>query len=92
MGLFDVVFHLVNFVLPALAMAMLLPSLARLIWWRKLARVSWALMARRVGLTCLGVLLLGLLLLGRDGAMLTYACMVLGAALAVWWTGFKGRA
>jgi hypothetical protein len=91
MGFFDVVFHLVNFVLPALAMALLLPSLARLLWWRRLAKVSWALMAKRVAITSLAVLLGGLLLLGRDGAMLTYAALVLGSALAVWWTAFKGR-
>jgi hypothetical protein len=85
MGFFDVVFHLVNFVLPALAMALLL-------WGRRLAKVSWALMAKRVAITSLAVLLGGLLLLGRDGAMLTYAALVLGSALAVWWTAFKGRA
>ena len=89
MGFLDFIFHLVNFVLPAVAMAMLLPSLARLIWWRKLARVSWVLMARRVALTSLAVLLGGLLILGRDGAMLTYAGMVLGSALTMWWTAFK---
>jgi len=26
--------HILNFLLPALAMALLVPSLARLIWWK----------------------------------------------------------
>lgn len=92
MGFLDVLIHLANFLLPALAMALLLPSLARLLWWRKLSGVSWALMARRVAWVSLAVLAGGLLLLGRDGAMATYAALVAGGALAVWWTGFKGRA
>ncbi len=92
MGFLDAIFHLMNFILPALAMALLVPSLARMLWFKKLAKVSWALMARRVALSGLAVLTAGLLILGRDGAMLTYAALVLSSALAVWWTGFKGRA
>jgi hypothetical protein len=26
---------------------------------------------------------------GRDGRMATYAAMVLGAALGLWWVGFR---
>jgi len=35
------------------------------------------------------VLLLGLIVLGRDGAMWTYAGLVLASALTVWWTGLR---
>jgi hypothetical protein len=73
-------------------MALLLPALARLIWWKQMAKVPMGLLIKRVGLTSLAVLVAGLLILGRDGAMLTYAALVLGAALAVWWTAFKGKA
>ena len=33
-----------------------------------------------------------LLVLGRDGAMASYAALVLASALTVWWTGLRGRA
>ncbi len=92
MGPFDALIHLANFLMPALAMALLLPSLARLLWWRKLRPVGWGLMARRVGLTGVAVLVAGLVLIGRDGAMATYAALVLASALVLWWTAFKGRA
>ena len=91
MGFLDALIHLFNFLLPALAMALLLPSLARLLWWRALKGLGWA-MARRVAATGVIVLVAGLLVAGRDGAMGTYAALVISAALVVWWTGFKGRA
>lgn len=91
MGFLDALIHLFNFLLPALAMALLLPSLARLLWWRALKGLGWA-MARRVAATGVIVLVAGLLIAGRDGAMGTYAALVISAALVVWWTGFKGRA
>lgn len=92
MGPFDALIHLANFLLPALAMALVLPSLARLMWWRKLKPVGWGVMARRVGLAGVAVLVAGLVLIGRDGAMATYAALMLTSALVVWWTAFRGRA
>jgi hypothetical protein len=92
MSLIDALIHLVNFVLPALGMALILPSLVRLLWFKRLRSVGWALMVKRVALMGVVVLLAGLVLLGRDGAMLTYAALVLSSALVIWWTAFKGRA
>lgn len=91
MGFLDVLIHVFNFLLPALAMAVLLPALARLLWWRALKGLGWSMTLR---VACAGVLVLvaGLLIAGRDGAMGTYAALVMSAALVVWWTGFKGRA
>ncbi|MGH6647421.1 hypothetical protein [Aquabacterium sp.] len=89
MGLLDVLTHLVNFFLPALGMALLLPALARLVWWRALKpagygrQVKWAAGANAL------VLVAGLIVLGRDGAMATYAALVLVSALTVWWTGLR---
>ena len=34
------------------------------------------------------VLVLGLILVGQDGAVATYAGLVLASALVVWWTGW----
>lgn len=92
MGPLDAIFHLANFLLPALAMALLLPSLVRLVWWRRLRSVAWSVMARRVALVGVVILIAGWAMNGRDGAMATYATLVMASALVVWWTAFKGRA
>ncbi len=92
MGLLDALTHIVNFFGPAVGLALLVPTLVRLLWFRKLRNVSWGLMVMRVALAGAAVLLLGLITLGRDGAMLTYGALVLASAAAVWWTAFRGRA
>lgn len=81
--------HVVNFLLPALAMALLVPSLARVVWWKALASAGWWRQVRLAVVLNVGVLVLGLLVLGRDGAMWTYASLVLSSALVVWWTGLR---
>jgi hypothetical protein len=88
----DLLNHLVNFVLPALAMAVLVPSLARLVWWRLLKPVAWWLQVRLAAAVNLAVWVAGLALLGRDGAMYSYAALVVASALTVWWTGLRGKA
>lgn len=81
--------HVLNFLLPAVAMALLVPSLARLIWWKSLASAGWWRQVKVVAMINVVVLLLGLIVLGRDGAMWTYAGLVLASALTVWWTGLR---
>ncbi|MBU0917153.1 MAG: hypothetical protein KKD97_12460 [Gammaproteobacteria bacterium] len=81
--------HVVNFLLPAVAMALLVPSLARLVWWKSLASAGWWRQVKLAAAVNLVVLVLGLLVLGRDGAMWTYAGLVLASALSVWWTGLR---
>ncbi len=76
------VFHLLNFTLPALAMAVLMPAAGR--WgmggqgipWPR--RVLWHLLAGVL------VLVLGLVLQGQDGKMSTYAVLVLVAGTLEW--------
>ncbi|OGA80517.1 MAG: hypothetical protein A2711_12210 [Burkholderiales bacterium RIFCSPHIGHO2_01_FULL_63_240] len=70
-------------------MAFLVPSLARLIWWKSLASAGWWRQVKVVAMINVVVLLLGLIVLGRDGAMWTYAGLVLASALTVWWTGLR---
>ena len=91
MGPLDAIFHLLNFLAPALGMALILPTLVRPVWWREMKTVSWALLARRTAWAGVAVLVAGVVLLGRDGAMLTYAALVLASAGTVWWTAFRGR-
>jgi hypothetical protein len=78
------VLHLASFVAPALALALLLPLLARLgrskhdfrFGWRAQIAINFT-----VGSTLLAA---GLWLLGRDGAMATYAALVAGVATSQW--------
>jgi hypothetical protein len=88
MGPLDALIHLVNLFLPAFGMALLAPTLARLAFWKTL-RGQWWTQARGVALVGAGVLLAGLLLTGRDGAMVTYGGLVLSSALVIWWTGLR---
>ncbi len=70
-------------------MAVLVPTLARLVWWAPLKAAGWWRQVRWCSV-CNGlVLVAGLLVLGRDGAMATYAGLVLVSALTVWWTGLR---
>ena len=81
--------HIVNFFGPALGLALIVPSLARLVWWRTLKSASWWPMVKRVLTINSLVLVLGLVLLGRDGAMWTYTALVLASATTVWWLGLR---
>jgi hypothetical protein len=85
MGLFDLLFQLLGFALPAIVLALLMPLAAR---W--LVRSSAPLVLRywKQALLCLAVGLLaltaGLWLFGRDGKMTSYAALVLSVATAQW--------
>jgi len=89
MGFVDALNHVVNFFLPAIGLALLVPSLARLVWWKALRSAGWLRQVKWAAALNALVLVVGLLLTGRDGAMLTYAGLVLASALTVWWTGLR---
>jgi hypothetical protein len=81
MTVWQLILHLFNFVLPALAMALLMPWAGRWVMgvggrWRQ--HMLWHFL---VGV---GVLTLGLVLQGNDGTMATYAALVLVAATLEW--------
>ncbi|MCB1977873.1 MAG: hypothetical protein KDF25_00520 [Burkholderiaceae bacterium] len=76
--------HLLNFLAPALAVPLLLWLPARLLLGRPAGAPRWWLqwlMQAGAGIVVLGA---GLLLLGRDGKMLTYAALVLASASCQW--------
>jgi uncharacterized membrane protein YedE/YeeE len=89
MGPLDALNHFLNFFAPALGMALLVPSLARLVWLKALKSAGWWRQVRWAAVANVVVLIAGLILTGRDGAMLTYAGLVLASAWAVWWTGLR---
>ncbi|MBK1687082.1 hypothetical protein [Rubrivivax gelatinosus] len=84
----DAFWHLLNFVLPALAVAALAAGAAKLLWRRELRTVAWTRLARDAAIANLLVLVAGLVLTRHDGRILTYAAMVLACAIALWWRGF----
>lgn len=89
MGIWAFILHLVNFVLPAVAVAALL--VPGVVGWRGL-RLGSGPVRRRLWrvfgvLSAVGVTVLaaGLIGLGRDGKMLTYAVLVLAQGTVAWW-------
>jgi len=89
MGFLDGLNHALNFFLPALGMALLVPSLARLVWWKALRSAGWFRQVKWASIVNAAVLIVGLLMTGRDGAILTYWGLVLASAMTVWWTGLR---
>jgi hypothetical protein len=85
----DFLNHLLNLFAPALGMALLVPTLARVFWRRALAGTAWSTQVAWLLAANALVMVLGLLVLGRDGAMWTYVALVLVSALGVWWTGMR---
>jgi hypothetical protein len=89
MDFIDGLLHVANFFAPALGVGALGALLAKLVWRRELRVVPW----RRLAAWGCGAGALasfgGLVVLGRDGRIATYAAVVLAAAVALWWAGFR---
>jgi tetraacyldisaccharide-1-P 4'-kinase len=80
--------HVINFVAPAVWLALLMPLLSR-IFMKKIPVVH--ALPKQVAIhfaVLVPVLVIGLLVFGRDGKMLTYLSMVLCCA-TVQWAMFK---
>jgi hypothetical protein len=88
MGPLDVLWHIANLFLPALALGALAAALVKLLWWRELADLAWVRLAGPACAACTVVTLAGLVVFGRDGKMATYGAMVLGCTLMLWWRAF----
>jgi hypothetical protein len=80
--------HLLNFVLPAITVALLLVLSSRVFGGvfrsSKPLAASWWSQVAIVFIANLAVLVAGLLFFGHDGKMLTYAAMVAAAAVCQW--------
>lgn len=88
MGPLDALVHLLNLFLPALGLAALAALLAKWLWRRELAPVPWLKLAAPAAALGMLATLGGLIILGQDGRMATYAAMVVLCALSLWWQGF----
>ncbi len=84
MGLFAFVNHLLNFVLPALAVGLLVAGLSPMLLRSARSPHGWLKQGAINGAVCALVLVVGLVVFGRDGKMLTYAAMVLACASSQW--------
>ncbi|MCW8174547.1 hypothetical protein D8B25_03895 [Verminephrobacter aporrectodeae subsp. tuberculatae] len=84
MTLLNVLNHLLNFVAPAAALALLLPLAGRCIRFRAPAALAWRRRAAIVFLVGVATLVAGLMLWGHDGKMPTYAALVLACASCEW--------
>lgn len=84
MGPLAILNHTINFLAPALWLAVLLPVLARVFMGKKaVARTMPNQVALHFAVGCI-VLVVGLVLFGRDGKMLTYLALVLVLASMQW--------
>ena len=92
MGFLDALWHLLNLFAPALGLAAMATGMTKLLWWRRLRAVAWARLLGWSATAASAALLGGLVVLGADGRVVTYAAMVLATALALAWAGFGGRA
>lgn len=88
MGPLDALWHLLNFLAPAIGVGALAAGLAKLLWWRDLKPARWWVLALWAAGASTLVLLAGLVVQGHDGEMATYAAMVLACAVALWWAAF----
>jgi hypothetical protein len=84
MGVVDLFLHALNFMLPAACVACLVTLSGQL--FKKNRPVVDGLNSRIAinFVVCMGVLVAGLIITGRDGKMLTYLAMVLASATAQW--------
>lgn len=84
MGPFALLNHLLNFVAPALGMALLVTLVAR-IFMRKMPAtpVLWKQFAINY-IASMVLLIVGLLFFGRDGKMMTYVGMAMACATSQW--------
>ena len=91
MGPLDVLFHLFNFVAPALFTGMMLALAARYVLRQKSARLSLPAQAAINSIAGVAVLAAGLWYFGRDGKMGTYAALVVVCATSQWLAGRHWR-
>jgi hypothetical protein len=89
MGPLDAFWHLLNFHLPAVGVALIGAAGAKLIWRRELAGARWRLLAVWGFVPAAASLWFGLAFFGHDGRMATYAAMCAASALGLWWFGFR---
>ncbi len=85
----DALWHLLNFLAPAWAVAALVAALAKLLWRQELKGQTWRRLALWGGIGGSLGLIAALALFGRDGKMAGYGLMIGAVALPQWWLAFR---
>lgn len=80
MGPLDALWHLLNFIAPAAWSALVVTAIGRFLKQKRPLALGFAGAAAINFIVCCAVLVIGLVLTGRDGKMLTYVAMVLASA------------
>ena len=86
----DLLWHLLNFLAPAVAVGLLAPALAKLVWRSRWRTVRWSLLALWCSGAAVLALVAGWIVFGRDGRMASYAVLVLAVSAALAWAGGRG--
>ena len=86
MSFLDLVWHLSNFAAPALLLGGISSAMAKLLWRRQLRSWNWLPLWGSAAAASLAACIVGLVLTGRDGKMITYAGMVFACAASLWWS------
>jgi hypothetical protein len=89
MGLVDAFWHLLNFLLPAWVVAAITAAAAKQLWRQAFARQRWWTLTWWSALAGTASLVLGLVVSGHDGRMLTYVALAMSVAAVLWWRGFR---
>jgi hypothetical protein len=84
MGALDAFNHLLNFVTPAAALAVLLGLSGKIFRSKTPVTLGWWSRVAIVFAVGVAVLAAGLVVWGRDGKMLTYAALVVACATCQW--------
>ena len=79
MGPLDALWHLLNFVAPAAWVALAVSAMGRFFKQKRPLALGFLASIAIHFVVCLIILVIGLMLTGRDGKMLTYLAMVLGS-------------
>jgi hypothetical protein len=87
MGPLDLLLHLLSFVAPALAVALLVSLAARILQPKRPGARRWWVSPAINFIVGAAVLAGGLWYFGRDGKMATYAALVLACASSQWLLG-----
>ena len=85
MGPWNLLIHLANFVLPALALGLVLAFLAPVLTGNRASALTLLAQAAINSVAGVLVLVAGLVLFGNDGKMATYGALVLATGTAQWW-------
>ena len=80
----DLFWHVAGFLAPALVLAPAMVLACRLLRWRPALKLGWMAQVGVNLAACVVVLVLGLVLTGADGRVLTYTMLVVASATCQW--------